>query len=397
MAQMARRCKFLNPSAAGLWLLVVLTAGCAPALSIRDDLDAESLRAAIRRSLAYLEKLPADAVVGERPRRLTAAEIRGSLLAFEPLLDQWRCAECVARAVRALFELLPSSADTDRSQVLFTGYYRPVVEGSLVPTEEFRYPVYRRPADLTTAELVTVAPVSKVEKVVGRVSGEQFLPYYTRREIDDGALQNRGLELAWVKDPVDLFFLQIQGSGIIRLPDGQELSLGYAAQNGWPYRSIGRLLIDKGKATKEEMSLQWLRRYLTENPKERDAIFAHNESYVFFRLTPDGPLGSLEVPLTDGRSMATDARLFPKGALALIQTEVPVIDAAGRLAGWRPVTRFVLNQDTGGAIRGGQRADLYFGSGAAAGDLAGYMNRPGKMFFLVLKDQGEDAARAVMK
>jgi membrane-bound lytic murein transglycosylase A len=395
---MARRCKLILSAAIGALLLIVPETPKAwsqtpPAVS--DDLDAESLRAAIRRSLVFLERMPPDRTVGEQPRRLTAGEVKNSLQVFERLLDQWSCAECIAREVSARFELLASSEDERLSEVLFTGYYQPVIDGSLVPTDEFRYPVYGRPPDLISAELVTVSPEAKVESVTGRVSGEQFMPYYTRQEIDDGgALRSRGLELVWVKDPIDLFFLHIQGSGMIRLPDGQQLRVGYAAQNGRPYRSIGRLLIDSGKASREEMSMQWLRRYLTDHPQERGAIFSYNQSYVFFRPTTDGPLGSLEVPLTDGRSIATDARLFPKGALAVIQTEVPVIDAAGQLTGWRPLTRFVLNQDTGGAIRGPQRADIYFGSGDAAGGRAGYMNRAGKMFFLVLKKQAEGGAKA---
>jgi len=361
--------------------------------TISDDLDAESLRTAIRLSLVYLQKLPPDRVVGEQPRRLTAGAIRNSLLVFEKLLDQWHCAECFARAVGERFEFLPSSADAQQAEVLFTGYYQPVIEGSLLPSQEFRYPLYGKPADLMTAELVTITTAMTIERVVGRIDGEQFMPYYTRREIDEaGSLRGRGLEIAWVKDPIELFFLHIQGSGIIELPDGQRLSVGYAGQNGWPYRSIGRLLIDSGKASREEMSMQWLRRYLTDNPRERGDIFAHNESYVFFRPTPQGPLGSLEAPLAEGRSIATDARLFPKGALAFIQTQIPIIDGDGRLAGWRPITRFVLNQDTGGAIRGPQRADIYFGTGDGAGSLAGYMNRPGKMFFVMLKNASASTA-----
>jgi membrane-bound lytic murein transglycosylase A len=147
-------------------------------------------------------------------------------------------------------------------------------------------------------------------------------------------------------------------------------------------------LIDNGKVAKEEMSMQRLRRYFAENPREQSEIFAYNESYVFFRVNSEGALGSLEVPVTVGRSLATDARLFPKGAIAFIQTDIPVIDAEGQLTGWRPIARFVLNQDTGGAIRGLQRADLYFGTGDEAAGLAGYMNRSGKMFFLLLKQQG---------
>lgn len=355
-----------------------------------DDLDADSLRAAIRRSKAYLTKLPRERIVGEQPRTLTAGEALDTLAAFEPLLDRWPCRLCVEREIQERFAVVPSSTDEGLSEVLFTGYYQPVIEGSPVKTHDFRYPLYARPADLVAAEQVGLSPALTVEKIFGRVEGEQFIPYYARREIDElGVLGGRGLEIAWVKDPVDLFFLHIQGSGIIRLPDGGRLSVGYAAQNGRPYRSIGRLLIDAGKIDKEEMSMQRLRRYLAENPRERDEIFAYNESYVFFRILDEGPLGSLEVPVTPLRTIATDSRLFPKGALAWIETEMPIIDASGQLAGWRPFSRFVLNQDTGGAIRGPRRADLYFGTGDEAGGLAGYMNRPGRMFFLFLKETEE--------
>ena len=370
--------------------------GCGPSFSerhgkakksvaISDDLDAASLRTAIRQSLAYLRKLPPDRAVGEQPRPLTAEEVRDSLLAFEQLLQFWPCMECLAREIDARFELLPSSSDSQFSEVLFTGYYQPVIRGSLVPTEKFRYPIYARPADLIVAEKVTLAPAMTIDKIFGRADGEQFMPYYSRREIEAGSLRGRGLEIAWIDDPIDLFFLHIQGSGLIELPDGTRFGIGYAGQNGRRYRSIGRLLIDRGEIPGEEMSMQRLRRYLKGRPEQIGEIFNHNESYVFFRVLENGPLGSLEVPVSAGRTIATDARLFPKGALALIQTEIPILGRAGELTGWRPVTRFVLNQDTGGAIRGLQRADLYFGAGDQAGGLAGYMNRRGKIFFLVLK------------
>jgi len=357
----------------------------APTL-IGDDLDAESLRAAIRHSLAYLQKLPPDRVVGEQPRRFTAAAVRSSLIAFEQLLNQWSCSECLAREIASRFELIPANSDSELAKFLFTGYYQPVIEGSLVATEVYRYPIYGKPPDLVTA-----APDKNGESAIGRMEQESLVPYYSRREISElGALQGRGLEIVWLRDAIDVFFLHIQGSGIIRLPDGGQLSVGYAAQNGRPYRSIGRLLIDNGKVAKEEMSMQRLRQYLTDNPQERDEIFSDNESYIFFRVIDGGPLGSLEVPVTAGRSIATDSRLFPKGALALIETEIPVIDDAGRLAGWRPMRRFMLNQDTGGAIRGFQRGDIYFGTGDEAGGLAGYMNRQGRMFFVLLKNNQGD-------
>jgi len=390
LAQITCRRKLL--SFAALLLTIVYLASCAvplapmrpapPApLAVSDDLDADSLRTAIRHSLAYLQRLPPDRVVGEQPRRLTAKDLVDSLQAFEKLLTDWHCPVCLNREIGARFELVPSSADAESAEVLFTGYYQPVIDGSLVPTEVYRFPLYGKPADLATA------PGEDGENNSGRIEQGKLLPYYSRQQIDElGALKGRGLEIAWVKDPIEVFFLHIQGSGIIRLPDGAELSVGYAAQNGWPYRSIGRLLIDNGQIAKEEMSMQRLRRYLDDNPHQQSEIFAYNESYVFFRVNPVGPLGSLEVPVTAGRSIATDSRIFPKSALALMQTEIPIIDAVGQLAGWRPVTRFVLNQDTGGAIRGFRRADYYFGTGAAAGDMAGYMNRPGKLYFLMLKN-----------
>lgn len=356
--------------------------------TIADDLDRESLRLAIRRSVSYLEKLPSDRVVGEQPRRFTAGETLAALLAFDRLLDRWDCRECWAKELEERFELIPSSTDAASLDVLFTGYYQPVIDASLSPTAEYRYPIYGKPADLITAEQVTLTPAVRTEIIVGRIDGEDFVPYYTRREIDHlGSLRGRGYEIAWLKDPVELFFLHIQGSGILHLPDGRRVGVGYAAQNGRAYRSIGRLLIDGGKIPQDEMSMQRLRRYLREQPQEQSEILAYNESYVFFRFLDDGPLGSLEVPVTAGRTMATDARLFPKGALALIATDKPVLDDAGRLIRWEPLIRFVLNQDTGGAIRGLQRADLFFGAGEQAGAAAGYMNSRGRLYFLTLKNQ----------
>jgi len=382
---MIPRCKLPHQF---LWLALALTlAGCAvpitipvPLATMSDDLDVDSLHLAIGQSLSYLQKLPPERIVGEQPRPFTTREIQESLIAFDALLDQWQCRDCLAREIAVRFELIASSAEPEQAEVLFTGYYQPVIDASLTPSEEFRFPIYSVPPDL-------VAQDQDGERKLGRIENEVLVPYYSRREIDQlGALRGRNLELAWVKDPIDLFFLHIQGSGLLRLRDGREISVGYAAQSGLPYRSIGRLLIDNGKVAREEMSMQRLRRYLTENPTEQEEVFAYNESYVYFRVLEGAPVGSLGAPITAGRSIATDSRLFPRGALALVQTDIPVLGALGELAGWRPVTRFVLNQDTGGAIRGRQRADYYFGTGDEAGALAGYMNRQGRMYFLVLKN-----------
>jgi membrane-bound lytic murein transglycosylase A len=243
------------------------------------------------------------------------------------------------------------------------------------------------PADLIAGAASPQGPGTTGGQRVGRLQSGKLVPYYSRAEIDThGALSGRGLEIAWTKDPVDVFFLQIQGSGILQLPDGRRIQVGYAGQNGLPYRSIGRLLIDEGKIPPQEMSMQRLRRYLAEHPQQRDQIMAYNESYVFFRFLSTGPLGSLEVPVTAGRSIATDSRLFPRGALAFVYSERPVLDTSGRLLGWTPFLRFVLNQDTGGAIRGLQRVDLFFGADTQAAAQAGYMNSRGKLYFLTLKN-----------
>lgn len=387
---------FLRCKLSQLFLFVAMAmavAGCAvtvpaPLAGMDDDLDVASLRSAIGHSLAYLQMLPPERIVGALPRQFTARELLDSLTAFNALLDQSPCRDCLARAIAADFAVLPSSTVADEAEVLFTGYYQPVIDGSLTPGDGFDFPIYGVPADLATPEPAGANGAKSGDKKAGRIESNVLVPYYSRREIDQlGALRGRALELAWVKDPIDLFFLHVQGSGLLRLRDGREVTVGYAAQNGLPYRSIGRLLIDNGKVPKEEMSMQRLRRYLTEYPSEQNEIFAYNDSYVFFRLNQGGPLGSLDVPVTAGRSIATDSRLFPRGALALVQMEIPVIGAQGELAGWRPVTRFVLNQDTGGAIRGPQRADYYFGTGDEAGALAGYMNRQGRLYFLVRKQR----------
>ncbi|HXG52507.1 MAG TPA: MltA domain-containing protein [candidate division Zixibacteria bacterium] len=337
--------------------------------------------------MRYLEGQPREKILAERPARFTAGEAREALAELLQILEESRCGGCWLERVSERFEFIPSSDDPEQADVLFTGYFQPLLDASPVATPEYRFPLYRRPPDLITAELVTATPEVAVERVTGRVEGESFLPYYSRREIEESD-RLRGHEIAWVKDPVDLFFLHVQGSGVLRFADGRRLHVSYAASNGRPYRSIGRLLADAGRIPREEMSMQRLRRYLAEHPEEQRDIMAHNESYVFFRAVEDGPLGSLDFPLTPGRSIATDGRLFPKGALAFIATDVPVVDAAGELKGWRPTTRFVLNQDTGSAIRGPRRADLYFGTGETAGAAAGLMNRPGRLYFLKLKQPG---------
>ena len=357
--------------------------GKANPAALRDDLDSESLRQAIERSLEFLARVSPNQIVGERPRKVAAQEVKESLLSLLKLLDLWGRPEKLAEAIRSRFELVESTAN---SEIVVTGYYQPVLAASLTETEEFRYPVYGKPQDLIEAMVVTLRPEARNEKVAGRLEEDRFVPYFSRQEIDRlGNLKGKGYEIAWVKDPADLFFLHVQGSGILQLPDGRRRHLNYAATNGRTYTSIGKVLIDSGKIPPDGMSMQRLQRYLKERPEERDELFARNERYVFFRFVERGPLGSLDVPLTAGRSLAADPAYFPKGAPAFMISQRPRVDGGGNFLGWQPFSRFVLNQDAGAAIRGPQRADLYFGTGDQAGWAAGFMKSAGKLYFLAQK------------
>ncbi len=355
-------------------------------LVLKDDLDRDSIERAVQNSLKYLEALPPDRKLGQWPRSFTAQEVKQSLIAFLELLGQHDQTRDLVAAVHSQFDFYPM-VDPSNEEVLFTGYYRPVIEGSLEQSTDFRFPIYSRPADLLDADVGRFGLELKRKNIVGRVEGNRFVPYYSRHEIDQlRMLEGKGFEIAWAKDPVDVFFLHIQGSGLLRLQDGRILQLNYSASNGLPYTSIGKVLLDQKQLRAEEITMQALRRYLRDHPEQRDGILARNQRYIFFRVVEEGPIGSLGVPLTAGRSIAMDDRLFPKGTLAFILTKRPVVGPAGALMGWEPFGRFVLNQDTGSAIRGKKRVDLYFGSGQDAGAEAGYMKSQGKLFLLIKKE-----------
>jgi membrane-bound lytic murein transglycosylase A len=198
-------------------------------------------------------------------------------------------------------------------------------------------------------------------------------------------LEDKNLEIAWARDPIDVFFLHIQGSGILRFENGEYIRVNYNGQNGRPYLSVGRMLIEQGKISSEGMSMAAIRKYLEEHPEELTRILYANPSYVFFRKAEAGSHGSIGVRLTAGRSVATDARLFPKGALVFLESKKPLLDGKGNIGLWKSYTRFGLNQDTGGAIRGPGRVDVFWGGGTFAQAAAGYTKQSGKLYFLVLK------------
>ena len=333
--------------------------------SLLDDGDADSLRAAIARSLGWLDRQPPGRPMAFGSRQVTIGEYAAGLRRLLLLLANDPPAEVLEERVLAEFDVLTSSGRLDGA-VLLTGYHEPIVEVSEQQRPDYPIPVLGLPADYA--------------------GGWRYPGSLSRPEIEAGRL-GAIRPLAWARDPVDVFFMEVEGSGTLRFRDGREMRVGPAATNGRPYRSIGRLLIDEGRLTEESVSMHAIRSWLQRNPSERARVLRHNQSVVFFRRLDGPPLGSLGVPLTPARSIATDARLFPPGALAFVRTERPVRLTDGRVA-WGPVSRFVLNQDTGGAIRGPGRVDVFWGRGSDAELAASEMKQLGDLYFLVPKPAG---------
>jgi membrane-bound lytic murein transglycosylase A len=350
-----------------------------------DDMAYDGLAQAIDFSLSYLSRIPADTGFTFGLDRYTAAHLMTSLSHFGKFIETRPSPAALNRFLLENYKLYQSVGENIPQQVLFTGYYEPSLAGSLTETERYRYPVLSRPRDLVTIDLSLFSKDYLGKTLVGRLEGERMVPYFDRDAIEKGALGGTVTPLAWVEDRVSLFFLQIQGSGKIHLNSGGILNVHYHASNGKAYRSIGNLLIEQGEIPRAEMSMQRIRSYLNAHPEEIDDLFSYNPSYVFFKLEPDGPLGCLDVKLTPGRSLAVDRRIFPMATLCFIQTQKPLVDGNSAIVAWTECNRFVLNQDTGGAIRGPARGDLFWGNGPYAELAAGHMQHPGRLFFLVLK------------
>lgn len=288
------------------------------------------------------------------------------------------------------FQLYQATQDDGNAEGLITGYYEPLLKGDRVQTARARFPLYAVPDDLITVDLASVYPELKNLRLRGRLVGNKLVPYSTRKEIEAAANGNgfKGKPIAWAEDPVDLFFLQIQGSGRIEMPDGTHMRVGYADQNGYPYKSIGKLLVERNELKLEQASMQGIKDWGMKHPDKLPELLASNPSFVFFRELPNGlsgPLGALGVPLTGGRSIAVDPRYIPLGAPVFLATTQP--------NSMLPLNKLVMAQDTGGAIRGGVRADVFWGFGDAAGELAGRMKQRGRMWVLLPKDYPIASAR----
>ena len=284
------------------------------------------------------------------------------------------------RAARNFFETefvpyaLVSSVSGDSGMV--TGYYEPIIDGSRTPGPVHRYPIFGLPSDLVVVDLGNVVPETRGLRLRGRVDGRRLVPYYSRGEIDARGDAFTAPVIAWSADPVELFFLQIQGSGQVRLENGERIRVGFAEQNGHPYRSLGRHLVERGEMPLEQASMQGIKAWAAANPQKLQEALNQNPSYVFFRELPptDGPIGALNIPLHAERSLAVDRRYVPLGAPVYLATTLPLSE--------EPLQRLMAAHDTGGAIRGVVRADFFWGTGADAGAQAGRMRQQGRMWLL---------------
>ncbi len=370
-----------SPRALLTFLAVALLAGCATT-GTRPEAPAAAKPAAATYAKVDWKALPAvsdtDLQAGFAAWRSSCTRLKNDATWAKPCATASTVSDKDASAIRAFLQrdldVYSLRAGGHRADGLITGYYEPIYPGSLTRTDTATVPVYGTPDDLVVVQLDSVYPELKGKRLRGRVEGRVLKPYD-----DAGSIASKGAKapvLAWLTDPMDLQLLQIQGSGRVRLADGKQVRLAYAEQNGHPYRAIGRWLVEQGELKKEDVTMDAIRAWAKAHPTRVPELLRSNPSYVFFVRSadsPEGPRGSLNVPLTAGYSVAVDRTVVPLGSLLWLSSTRP--DGT-------PVVRPVAAQDTGGAIAGEVRADLYWGSGDAAGKLAGDMKQQGNLWLL---------------
>jgi len=334
--------------------------------------DLDSLQAAVRKSLSYLGKpsskqyFPYDDINYE--------QVVKTLDTFLTLLDSSTRSDEINGLVRAHFDVYESVGWDDRGTVLFTGYYTPIFDGSFAQTSEFRYPLYKAPADLVKGP--------DGQTLGQREADGRIVSYPPRTTIENSGML-KGQELVWLKDPFEVYIAHVQGSAKIKLPDGQFVTAGYAGNNGQEYQSVAKMLIEDGRIPSDRMSLAAMIDYFKSHPDEVDRYVGRNPRYVFFQIGDGPPRGCLNEPVTAWRTIATDKSIFPRACLAFIATNLPQMERG--VAVTRPYNGFALDQDAGGAIRAAGRCDVYMGVGDEAGQLAGQTSQEGRLYYLFLK------------
>jgi membrane-bound lytic murein transglycosylase A len=350
-----------------------------------DTFNYDNLEYGIKKSLAYLNRHPGDAPVYFGKDPYPVSHLIRSLRYFLEKIQQKPSLKDLNEFINKNYVIYRQTGRKSDGRVLVTGYYEPYLNGSLVKTDTYRYPIYSKPRDLMTIDLSKFSKDLSGKYIYGRYDGQTFVPYHNRREIEtDPNFAKKAKPIAWVDDRVDLFFLHIQGSGQIHLTNGNTINVHYDGSNGRPYRSIGKRLIDKNNVSRKAMSMQKIRSYLRRHPDQMDHVLHYNNRYIFFKKETDGPFGCLGVSLTPARSAAFDRNAFPLAALAFIKTSIPLIDGNKNISAWSEYKGFILNQDTGAAIKGPGRTDIFWGSGPYAEVAAGHLKNQGEIYFLIL-------------
>ena len=337
-----------------------------------------------RQALAYISFKKSCSVLLSAPatRKMTPERLGGQAQDWQMSCQQAEKQDSLTDVqARQFFEqqftALSYATDTEG---LFTGYFAPEYKGSETATEEYNYPLYALPEELKILDLGQFSRALTGKSIIGEVKDGEFVPYKDREDIDKGGLDNQKLEMVWLKDATDAFFMHIQGSGVIRYENGDQQLFGYAGKNGRAYHAIGKFLIQSGEISRQDMSMQAIRAWIDDNPLQAKALMWKNPSYVFFRaLENTGPVGAMNVELTAGRSLAIDRAYVPLGMPVWLDLKPSGEEAA-------PLRRLVIAQDTGGAIKGRVRADVYWGIGDEAGQRAGPMKDLGRYYFLLPKD-----------
>ncbi len=351
-----------------------------------DDMNPVSLKLAIRKQLSVME--PSDLTRRLRigTRVVTRKQLVDTLHAFVDLLEQDLPEEEFTRNLNEQFEIITAGYPREGRPALFTGYYTPIIPARRQRTEDYVYPLYQKPDWYPATRAAGQRKNISSTDSGFHVSEDRGKVLLTRADIDGGnALRNQQLELAWLKDDLERYFLHIQGSGFLAFPDGTLQAVQYMASNQFPYRSVGRHMIQNGVIEPAQGSMQGIKRYFREHPEDIDKYLFRNHRYIFFKMSDSLPRGSGGAELVAGRSIATDKSLYPAGGLAHITVHKPLLNDDLEITGWKKISRFVVDQDTESAIKGPGRVDLYFGVGDPAGAAAGHYKRTGTLVYLLKK------------
>jgi len=355
-----------------------------------DDMDTSSLLSAIQGQIEFLKKHNSNIEVFPAEKTPSADELRKSLRNFANMIRQNPNPVTLHDFITENYDIYQAGGRKNRRgrEMLVTGYYEPVFKGSLTRNEPYLYPIYSPPDDLIMETDDNGKPRT------GRLVDNVFHSYWSRGEIEKHGLL-KGYELAWLRDPFDAFLLHVQGSGRIRLPDNSLKTVRFASSNGLEYDSIGKLLVDEKEIPLEEVTVPAIRSYLNNHPKDLQRILHHNRRFIFFTWGDSRPpRGSSGVVLTPGRSIAIDNSVLPNGVIGYLSTTKPEVNQQGEITGWTPLKRFVLPQDSGAAIKGAGRVDLFWGLGSFAEIAANHMKEKGKLYFLVPKSSAEKTEKS---